>query len=229
MSIIFCAKLSQNRSYCLLRSSLLFPLTHTFRGHEERLDRLGRQQLSTVGLWDRWVKYATCETVSDACGFPSCESELRCCRRGAGKQLALLNTNSAVRTCGFDFSGNIIMFSTDKQMGYQCFLNFFDLRDPQQIGTWARPRSSSWILLLKRCKTTWQWHTSTWSLVEDLESALQIKCIVNVIYNSPLKMCRVQSGLFLLIKGSLIFDLNFWHFYCHWLIRDLLKLTLSPF
>jgi len=25
------------------------------------------------------------------------------------------------------------MFSTDKQMGYQCFLNFFDLRDPQQI------------------------------------------------------------------------------------------------
>ncbi|MCJ8749616.1 hypothetical protein PDJAM_G00178280 [Pangasius djambal] len=49
------------------------------------------------------------------------------------KQLAVLDTNSAVRTCGFDFSGNIIMFSTDKQMGYQCYLNFFDLRDPQQI------------------------------------------------------------------------------------------------
>ncbi|RXN20291.1 alpha-taxilin-like protein [Labeo rohita] len=49
------------------------------------------------------------------------------------KQLALLETSSAVRTCGFDFSGNIIMFSTDKQMGYQCFLNYFDLRDPQQI------------------------------------------------------------------------------------------------
>lgn len=51
-----------------------------------------------------------------------------------GKQLAVLDTNSAVRTCGFDFSGNIIMFSTDKQMGYQCYLNYFDLRDPQQIG-----------------------------------------------------------------------------------------------
>ncbi|XP_071230815.1 eukaryotic translation initiation factor 3 subunit I isoform X2 [Salvelinus alpinus] len=51
----------------------------------------------------------------------------------SGKQLAMLNTSSAVRTCGFDFSGNIIMFSTDKQMGYQCFLNYFDLRDPQQI------------------------------------------------------------------------------------------------
>ncbi|PIO32920.1 hypothetical protein AB205_0117200 [Aquarana catesbeiana] len=53
--------------------------------------------------------------------------------KGAGKQLALLETNSAVRTCGFDFGGNIIMFSTDKQMGYQCFVNFFDLRDPSQI------------------------------------------------------------------------------------------------
>ncbi|GAB5574812.1 eukaryotic translation initiation factor 3 subunit I [Prionailurus iriomotensis] len=49
------------------------------------------------------------------------------------KQLALLKTNSAVRTCGFDFGGNIIMFSTDKQMGYQCFVSFFDLRDPSQI------------------------------------------------------------------------------------------------
>lgn len=36
-------------------------------------------------------------------------------------------------TCGFDFGGNIIMFSTDKQMGYQCFVSFFDLRDPSQI------------------------------------------------------------------------------------------------
>ncbi|KFQ29136.1 Eukaryotic translation initiation factor 3 subunit I, partial [Merops nubicus] len=50
-----------------------------------------------------------------------------------GKQLALVKTSSAVRTCGFDFGGNIIMFSTDKQMGYQCFVSFFDLRDPSQI------------------------------------------------------------------------------------------------
>ncbi|TRZ19017.1 hypothetical protein HGM15179_008046 [Zosterops borbonicus] len=55
------------------------------------------------------------------------------------KQLALVKTSSAVRTCGFDFGGNIIMFSTDKQMGYQCFVSFFDLRDPSQIG---RPRAA---------------------------------------------------------------------------------------
>uniref|UniRef100_A0A3P8VP74 Serine-threonine kinase receptor-associated protein n=1 Tax=Cynoglossus semilaevis TaxID=244447 RepID=A0A3P8VP74_CYNSE len=63
-------------------------------------------------------------SADNSCRLWDCET---------GKQLALLHTNSAVRTCGFDFSGNIIMFSTDKQMGYQCFMNFFDLRDPQQI------------------------------------------------------------------------------------------------
>lgn len=119
---------------------LSISLIHTIRGHEKCLDGLRRQQLSTLGLWDRWVKFAAWDTVAVGFvgGFPSCKSEL-CFRlvqcHPAGKQLALLNTNSAVRTCGFDFSGNIIMFSTDKQMGYQCFLNFFDLRDPQQIGT----------------------------------------------------------------------------------------------
>uniref|UniRef100_A0A8C1KVW3 Serine-threonine kinase receptor-associated protein n=1 Tax=Cyprinus carpio TaxID=7962 RepID=A0A8C1KVW3_CYPCA len=63
-------------------------------------------------------------SADNSCRLWDCET---------GKQLALLKTNSAVRMCGFDSSGNIIMFSTDKQMGYQCFLNYFDLRDPQQI------------------------------------------------------------------------------------------------
>lgn len=50
-----------------------------------------------------------------------------------GEQLALLKANSAFRTCGFDFGSNIIVFSTDKQMGYQCLVSFFDLQDPSQI------------------------------------------------------------------------------------------------
>ena len=50
-----------------------------------------------------------------------------------GKQLALLQTSSAVRTCGFDYSGHIVMFSTDKQSGFDSYLNFFDLRDSQQV------------------------------------------------------------------------------------------------
>lgn len=68
-----------------------------------------------------------------------------------GKQLALLKTNSAVRTCGFDFGGNIIMFSTDKQMGYQCFVSFFDLRDPSQIGeAWGQGESKERAALRSR-------------------------------------------------------------------------------
>jgi len=49
-----------------------------------------------------------------------------------GKLFTLLKTSSAVRTCGFDFGGDITMFSTDNQMGYQCFVRFFDLQDPSQ-------------------------------------------------------------------------------------------------
>lgn len=97
----------------------------------------------------RRTSWPALPTTAVDCGTVRPVSEMRCLWNSAtlvgfpvvslscvilGKQLALLNTNSAVRTCGFDFSGNIIMFSTDKQMGYQCFLNFFDLRDPQQIG-----------------------------------------------------------------------------------------------
>ncbi|ELW48627.1 Eukaryotic translation initiation factor 3 subunit I [Tupaia chinensis] len=70
------------------------------------------------------TKHVLTGSADNSCRLWDCET---------GKQLALLKTNSAVRTCGFDFGGNIIMFSTDKQMGYQCFVSFFDLRDPSQI------------------------------------------------------------------------------------------------
>uniref|UniRef100_A0A3P9PU38 Eukaryotic translation initiation factor 3 subunit I n=1 Tax=Poecilia reticulata TaxID=8081 RepID=A0A3P9PU38_POERE len=91
-------------------------------------ERLGTYNGHTGAVWcvdcDWDTKNVLTGSADNSCRLWDCET---------GKQLALLNTNSAVRTCGFDFSGNIIMFSTDKQMGYQCFLNFFDLRDPQQM------------------------------------------------------------------------------------------------
>uniref|UniRef100_A0AAQ4RD03 Serine-threonine kinase receptor-associated protein n=1 Tax=Gasterosteus aculeatus aculeatus TaxID=481459 RepID=A0AAQ4RD03_GASAC len=91
-------------------------------------ERLGTYNGHTGAVWcvdcDWDTKNVLTGSADNSCRLWDCQT---------GKQLALLDTNSAVRTCGFDFSGNIIMFSTDKQMGYQCFLNFFDLRDPQQI------------------------------------------------------------------------------------------------
>ncbi|KAJ8268228.1 hypothetical protein COCON_G00134000 [Conger conger] len=91
-------------------------------------ERLGTYNGHTGAVWcvdvDWDTKNVLTGSADNSCRLWDCET---------GKQLALLETSSAVRTCGFDFSGNIIMFSTDKQMGYQCFMNFFDLRDPQQI------------------------------------------------------------------------------------------------
>ncbi|KAG7265354.1 hypothetical protein CRUP_027079 [Coryphaenoides rupestris] len=91
-------------------------------------ERLGTYNGHTGAVWcvdcDWDTKNVLTGSADNSCRLWDCET---------GKQMALLETSSAVRTCGFDFSGNIIMFSTDKQMGYQCFLNFFDLRDSQQI------------------------------------------------------------------------------------------------
>ncbi|KAJ8273085.1 hypothetical protein GJAV_G00097230 [Gymnothorax javanicus] len=91
-------------------------------------ERLGTYNGHTGAVWcvdvDWDTKNVLTGSADNSCRLWDCET---------GKQLALLETSSAVRTCGFDFSGNIIMFSTDKQMGYQCYMNFFDLRDPQQI------------------------------------------------------------------------------------------------
>uniref|UniRef100_A0A8P0ND02 Eukaryotic translation initiation factor 3 subunit I n=8 Tax=Carnivora TaxID=33554 RepID=A0A8P0ND02_CANLF len=91
-------------------------------------ERLGTYMGHSGAVWcvdaDWDTKHVLTGSADNSCRLWDCET---------GKQLALLKTNSAVRTCGFDFGGNIIMFSTDKQMGYQCFVSFFDLRDPSQI------------------------------------------------------------------------------------------------
>ncbi|KAL4667368.1 hypothetical protein H8959_006057 [Pygathrix nigripes] len=102
-------------------------------------ERLGTYMGHTGAVWcvdaDWDTKHVLTGSADNSCRLWDCET---------GKQLALLKTNSAVRTCGFDFGGNIIMFSTDKQMGYQCFVSFFDLRDPSQIGFWGTEISRDW-------------------------------------------------------------------------------------
>uniref|UniRef100_A0A8B9NNS0 Eukaryotic translation initiation factor 3 subunit I n=1 Tax=Accipiter nisus TaxID=211598 RepID=A0A8B9NNS0_9AVES len=91
-------------------------------------ERLGTYNGHTGAVWcvdaDWDTRHVLTGSADNSCRLWDCET---------GKQLALVKTSSAVRTCGFDFGGNIIMFSTDKQMGYQCFVSFFDLRDPSQI------------------------------------------------------------------------------------------------
>ncbi|RUS72054.1 hypothetical protein EGW08_020183 [Elysia chlorotica] len=50
-----------------------------------------------------------------------------------GAQIASLKTNTAVRTNGFSYSGNLIMYSTDKTMGFPCEIFIFDIRDGSQL------------------------------------------------------------------------------------------------
>ena len=50
-----------------------------------------------------------------------------------GKQICVFETKSAVRTCGFSYSGQILMYSTDKAMGHGCEIAFYDTRDAYQM------------------------------------------------------------------------------------------------
>lgn len=52
--------------------------------------------------------------------------------------MANFENGSAVRTCGFSFSGHDVMYSTDKTMGRSCEVLFFDTRDQSQLGEWSR-------------------------------------------------------------------------------------------
>jgi translation initiation factor 3 subunit I len=46
-----------------------------------------------------------------------------------GKMLNRIDTKSAVRTCSFSYSGSMVAFSTDKQMGQSCLITIVDTRE----------------------------------------------------------------------------------------------------
>ena len=45
-----------------------------------------------------------------------------------GQEISKIETKSAVRTVNFSFSGNMVCYTTDKQMGYPCEINVVDAR-----------------------------------------------------------------------------------------------------
>jgi len=46
-----------------------------------------------------------------------------------GKQLNRIDTKSAVRTCSFSYSGNLVAYSTDRSMGQPCIITVVDVRE----------------------------------------------------------------------------------------------------
>ena len=46
-----------------------------------------------------------------------------------GTQLNQFDTGSAVRTCLFSYSSNMLVYSTDSTMGSKCDISLYDVRD----------------------------------------------------------------------------------------------------
>ena len=76
-----------------------------------------------------------------------------------GKELFILETKSAVRTCGWSFSGNLAMFTTDMAMGQPCEISIFDIRDKSQMCKYTRVIFSSrgFLLLSFYVLIIWKW------------------------------------------------------------------------
>lgn len=86
-------------------------------------ERLGTFNGHNGAVWCIDVNWDTTKVVSGAadntCKLWDCET---------GKELESIVTKTAVRTCGFSYSGQELMYTTDKSMGKQCELNVVDLR-----------------------------------------------------------------------------------------------------
>lgn len=105
-------------------------------------ERLGTYKGHSGAVWCIDVEWETTKLLTG-----SADNTCRLWDVETGKHLLELTTKSAVRTCGFSFSGSLIMFTTDKTMGQPCEMNIFDLRAQEQIRNndpiWSVPVSSS--------------------------------------------------------------------------------------
>ncbi|CAD5123513.1 DgyrCDS11853 [Dimorphilus gyrociliatus] len=91
-------------------------------------ERLGSFNGHTGAVWCIDVDWETSKFMSGAA-----DNSWRLWDCQTGKQLEILETKSAVRTCGFSFSGNLVFYSNDQAMNQTCELSIYDLRDSNQI------------------------------------------------------------------------------------------------
>lgn len=91
-------------------------------------ERLGSYRGHNGAVWCIDVDWDTQNILTgsadNTCRLWNCEK---------GTQLVSIPTSTAVRTNGFSYSGQLIMFSTDTTMGHQCAIYIYDIRDHSQI------------------------------------------------------------------------------------------------
>lgn len=118
-------------------------------------ERLGTYKGHTGAVWCLDVDWETTKLLTGAA-----DNTCRLWDVETGKQLLDLSTKSAIRTCGFSFSGNLIMYTTDKAMGQPCEMLVYDLRDQDQI----RNNEPLWTVQMPKSKVT----SAVWGPLDEL-------------------------------------------------------------
>lgn len=118
-------------------------------------ERLGTYKGHTGAVWCLDVDWETTKLLTG-----SADNTCRLWDVETGKQLLDFSTKSAIRTCGFSFSGNLIMYTTDKAMGQPCEMLVYDLRDHDQI----RNNEPLWTVQMPKSKVT----SAIWGPLDEL-------------------------------------------------------------
>jgi len=91
-------------------------------------ERLGTFDGHTGSVWCIDVNWETTHIMTGAA-----DTTLRLWDCETGTQLAKTDTKSSVRTCGFSYSGNMGLYSTDKQMRQNCEIHIIDVRTKESM------------------------------------------------------------------------------------------------
>lgn len=135
-------QIKYNREGDLLFSSAKDPQPNVW--YSVNGERLGTYKGHNGAVWCLDVSWDTNKLLTG-----SADNSCRLWDVQTGTQLIELPTRSAVRTCGLSFSGNLVMFTTDKAMSQPCEMLIYDLRDDSQIrnneAMWSVPSATSKI------------------------------------------------------------------------------------
>jgi len=86
-------------------------------------ERLGTFEGHQGAVWCLDPRWDTTHLVTGAA-----DNTVRLWDIQTGKELNSISTKSAVRSCNFSYSGNMVCYTTDKQMGYPCEITVVDSR-----------------------------------------------------------------------------------------------------
>jgi len=92
-------------------------------------ERLGTYDGHGGAVWCVDVDWETKNFLSGAA-----DNTIRLWDVCTGNMSAKIDTLSAVRSCGFSFSGNMVAYTTDRVMGQQCVISVVDVRTFNQKG-----------------------------------------------------------------------------------------------